>query len=66
MGTSIHMNFVNGQREFGTPLNYVCVVFVVMDYRDLCIGSLNVMRKKSTRHRIIKYANIIVERVLGQ
>ena len=37
-----------------------------MNYRDLCIGSLNVMRTESIRHRLIKYANIIVERGLVQ
>ena len=66
MATSIHMKLVKGERAFGTPLNQVCVVFVVMDYRDLCIGSLNVMRTKSIRHRFIKSANIIVERGLYQ
>ena len=64
MGTIIHMKLVNGKRAFGTPLNEVFVVFVVMDYKDLCIGSLNVIRTKRIIHRLIKYANIIVERGL--
>jgi len=37
------MLFVNEQRVFGSPFNLVCVIWMVVDSKHLCVSSMNIM-----------------------
>jgi hypothetical protein len=40
------MKFVNEQRLFDSPLIQVCIVLIVVDFKELCISFVNVKRPK--------------------